>query len=685
MKKIIASFLLSLLTATAAVAETSYDDINWLNYAATSINDILTTDESNPTIVYFYDIANKKFLTNGGNAGMQGILSNIGMRFYITKYTSNRRTYYRIHSRMDNTDHSGCGDLIGFAWNDSPFYLDRSNNGLGVNHTINFSSKVCTMYSNASKYWYYDGTNLKGSSSSATKWYIITEENYREAINSIDVSQYVDVSDWILDSHFDRNSKDAEAWVFNINGTEQADIESSGDGSYIYSPYHYSYTASSKEEDPYGAYITTRLGNEGNVKVSQTIKNLRTGQYRVTCQGFYNGDDANANSYLYAKIGDHEVKVLLPNASSADATTLAQYNTTTTTSDGINRAIKAGHIFAGSTESTIDENDGLLHYDGTNESTYFVELTIVVTNTNGDGTGNLEIGAMKTSSDGEVYLDNFRLFYISTSPKLYISANNSDPDKVDNTEYTRLQNSYLRRSFSLGKWEPLCLPYNLSNSQVMQAFGNDVQLSELQGIKGTRIVFTKVDLGVSNAAALKANTCYVIKTNKEPNIALGSYTEEFTRGITPTITNSKYQGPIYVVPVASQDAYTDKAPSSTTQADGYEPIGYQCYYYKQSAAAGDYIVSSGTMYKLTSAYTALATTWRLFLTDSEAKLNAIDGMDINSDNSTTSILNTSTPQQFNTTDHTVYNLQGIAVGKASNIDSLPKGVYIVGGKKAVKR
>jgi hypothetical protein len=36
-------------------------------------------------------------------------------------------------------------------------------------------------------------------------------------------------------------------------------------------------------------------------------------------------------------------------------------------------------------------------------------------------------------------------------------------------------------------------------------------------------------------------------------------------------------------------------------------------------------------------------------------------------------------------DETVYNLQGIKVGKRSQLKSLPRGIYIIGGKKVVVR
>lgn len=59
-------------------------DIVWSSYAK-PISSILTTNTSDPTYVYLYNVKSKQFITCGGMYGMQGIMTNVGMKFYITQ------------------------------------------------------------------------------------------------------------------------------------------------------------------------------------------------------------------------------------------------------------------------------------------------------------------------------------------------------------------------------------------------------------------------------------------------------------------------------------------------------------------------------------------------------------------------------------------------------------------------
>lgn len=686
MKHIYTSLIATLLVAgTATAVGQTYDDIDWSKYAS-GIDDVVSTDESNPTFVYLYNVDNKKFLTNGGSYGMQGILANVGMRFIIIQKSSvsswsTTYPYYTISSRIDNSEHEK-GSYVAIADNLNNVFFDRSSGdgfiGFKFNSADDEASKYTIQNIYISGYYigyggYYIGYENQiltpTNSTGATNWYLITEAKYKEAIYSITDDQYVDVSGWIKDSRFDRNSKDVGAWNITVGTTTTAGKIGDGDDSYVYKPYFKSVSEDS-QDDGNGAFVTARLGNETEgATLSQTITGLRPGYYRVTCQAFYNGESDNTNAYLFANGGSGDVKVLIPNISSADSTTLSTKNTT----GDDNRAIAAGSIFA----------DGNNLADGTNETIYFVELTVTVGE---DGT--LTIGATKGSGDGEVYLDNFRLFYINTKGTLYLSANEPKTEQIDNTAYTKPQEAYYRRSFTMksegvGTWEPICLPFDLSNSNVLQAFGNDVQLGELQGIQGNRIVFTKVDLGVSNSAALKANKCYVIKTTKLPDYDVNTTVEFFSSKFNSNITR---HGPIYKVPVAKQDAYNEFAISGTAQADGYGAVDYTCYYYKTSVPVGAIILNAGTMYELTVSRTIPGTTWTLSVGSgsSNAKTVSINGEENDLARGTTDIANI-TETTDNEADAVVYNLNGAVVGKTSQTDQLPKGIYITRGKKIVVR
>lgn len=651
-----------LFVGTATAVGQTYSDIDWKSYAS-EVSDVVTTDDNKPTYVYLYNVEQKKFLTNGGDYGMRGILANVGMRFKIKSswwYT------YTITTRMDNSAKNNQGTYLGFCDNYTNIGFDRSASSSDA-YQYYFSDTNADLAYTIGRQSYYLSYNSSSKivqpSKSQDKWYLITFDNYKKALESVTDDEYVEISGWLLDSRFDRNNIDVDAWSITTNTTTTAGKTGEGDDSYVYEP-HFGGKYEDSDDEENGAFVTARLGDEdGGATLSQEITGLRPGLYRVTCQAFYNGD--NNNTYLFAKSNIDEDKVLVSTIKDGDKTILESHETT----GDKNRARYAGEIFANS-----DNTD-----DGTSEDIYFVDVFINV----GDD-GKLTIGATKESGDGEAYLDNFRLFYVNTKKTLYISANEPKTENIDNTAYTVPQEALYRRSFAKGKWEPICLPFNLSSSNVQQAFGNDVELSELQGVQGTRIVFTRVNLNETNSSALKAGKCYVIKVNKDPDVALSNNeTVTFTSG--KTNQEKTVHGPIYKMPVAKQDAYNDYSVSGTTSTEGYTPIDYTCYYYKTTATTGNIILNAGTMYELTQDKGIQGTTWTLKerSSNSEAKTVCINGVDDDVMKGTTTI--TDITDGVGSTDVTVYSINGVAVGTASQMGSLPKGVYITNGKKVVVR
>lgn len=637
----------------------SYEDINWSDYAKT-LTDVVTSNESNPTYVYLYNVDENKFLTNGGEYGMEGILSNVAMRFYVTEKSS-RNSTYEIHSTIHNSAHSK-SNLVGMDGQKRTIYFDRASTDNSTNFsTWRFNNATAYTISQSissgwwgttTYYWAYESNKLIGSTTQndADKWYIITYDDYKKVLESL-TDTYVDVSGLILDSRFDRNSTDASNWTFSATTD-----------SYIYTPYFAGASTDSQDEFD-GAFVTARLGNE-QVTLTQKITGLKAGRYRVTCQGFYsNGGNTNDCTYLTATGNGETSKSLLQTVTESDRTSLETYNKTNTT-DETNRAIAAGKIFANNNS----------YSDGTEEDPYFNEVYVTVGE---DGT--LTLGIDKQCADGEVYVDNFRLFLINTTTetKLYLSANEQNEDNIDKNAYTTAYDCYLRRSFTQGAWEALCLPFDLTYNQVTEAFGS-VELCELQGLKkNTMIVFAPVSVSASASAYVKANHCYVIKVNQDPDIAKGTATPEFTNKVFETAVTKN--GPIYIIPDVKPDARESNEATGSAQTDEFTEVDFTCYYKKTTATSGTYVVNSGNMYRLTADGTAYATTWTLSLPNGgNAKALSIDGVDVTPTAISGVIINGE-----GDTDTKVYNLNGMAVGTAAQVSSLPKGVYIMSGKKFI--
>lgn len=354
-----------------------------------------------------------------------------------------------------------------------------------------------------------------------------------------------------------------------------------------------------------------------------------------------------------------------------------------------------------------------------NPDTEFKTITLNVTVTDsGDGTGTLTIGAAKYKEQGTLYIANIDITYSGTY-EFGINSYGTDntafsetnTDGIDGYQYGYARQFNLARDFgetsttskdkiANPKWEALVLPVNLTTTQVRNTFGDDVQLSKLVGLAngGKQIRFEAVDLASDpNATAILAGECYVIKVTKAPEVARnGSYTfqvysnDEFTENKPVDVT---YPGPIYQIDGVTRTSkltdliasYADGVVTKTyTTDDGsLNFTGY--FYWNQTGVNNAYVVSRGKMFYLETPWKNLTgTMWKLedpTLNPGEAKDISIDF----GDGTITNGISDITADGENTNVTGVYNLNGQKVSDGTTTDNLPKGIYIVNGKKHVVR
>jgi hypothetical protein len=227
----------------------------------------------------------------------------------------------------------------------------------------------------------------------------------------------------------------------------------------------------------------------------------------------------------------------------------------------------------------------------------------------------------------------------------------------------------------------IVLPMNLSGDQVKAAFSTkgDAKLSKLVGInpnKTSQILFEKVDL---DKEGLTAGTCYVVYVTKDPDVKKGeTYTYKYNN-----VTTIK-DGPLYQIEGVTQTAYTNTSVSGTT-TDG--KINFVGYYYKPAdkAPIGSYIMGEGHMFWLDAESPIYGTTW--VLTDATGKAKqlsiSINGVE---EDTTTGIAGLTIDNGAQTAIQKVFNLNGQMVkSNSTSLENLPKGIYIVNGKKYVVR
>ena len=691
MKKNSLLFIVALLLMTGfaqkSLAQATVQDIDWTKYAR-EVSTVKSTEDS-PTFVYLYNVEQKKFLTCGGDYGMQGIFANVGMRFEVTAGEASGT--YSLVSRVNGTQ----GDHIALDDGRNNIYIDRKQNDqshsdwtfnvttiAGTSTTVgtNYGYTISNDYSykkNVKKGWktytdhYYmtiNSTNsdkifVDRSTTSSTTWLIVTEDDYRTAIKGLE-STFIDVTGLLHDSRFIRNSKDVSYWKWGDNSESIDDYHSIGLSSVIGN----ATSGTDGLASPKGAYYAAEIDGEENT-VSQTISNLTPGTYRVTCQGFYYNADGSENTGVYLFANDN--KELLKTITGEDKTSyekILSANKTAYTADPYTGLLKdnvsAGEYLANQNQYTAV---GTLY-----ENEIYVQV--------GED-GKLNLGISKTSTAGQAFFDNFKLYWSGTK-EMYLSANNTKPENVDKATYNNPVRLNLRRAFDLNKWNALVLPMNLSGDQVKAAFGNgDAQLSELVGINPERISqiqFKKVNL---DKEGLTAGKCYLVYVTKEPDIASNvAYTY---------LNKSKtVYGPLYQIEGVTQKNYTDVTVSDTyTTSVG--TLNFKGYYYKVAGEApiGSYIMGGGNMYYLNKASTVYGTTW--VLQDDGSNPNpakysiSINGVE---EDVVTGIAGLTIDNGAQTATQKVFNLNGQMVkSNSTSLENLPKGIYIVNGKKYVVR
>lgn len=484
----------------------------------------------------------------------------------------------------------------------------------------------------------------------------------------------------VTDPVFDRNHAGFEAWSKNVIG--------SGTGT----DKRYDWLNKKTMSDNWDAADFRKVNIEskengkysfasfdGIGEVSQTFKAPVTGVYEIECRGFYQGNEAKLFVTVNGKT--HETP-LVNTGSKFTKCTLASNNVGTTVTDSMK-------IIAG--KALYDNENGQ----------YTVKVVISAT-----AESDMKIGIKKdaaTKSDvcyptrwsstdyyydtDFVGVDNFAVRYVGKS-KASIFVFDED---AKSTEYMEKATGeaykevtvYLKRSFTLNKWNSFVTPVGLTNAQVKQAFGDDVKVAKLAGVGGvtgceSSIDFQTVDLS-QEGIAIEPAQMYLVKPTKDGvdmNLELFDGTE--------------VSGKMYLIGRRSLDGskITDGTLTIKTtygqHAAGAEITGAQVDFMGtyvaldagQGPKEGAYAWSGGDMYHLKKANAIKG--FRGWLVDNtrakSIKFNIGDG-------SVTSIDEVIANDRAEKTSDAVYTVDGVKIrDNASSLEGLPAGLYIFKGK-----
>jgi len=363
------------------------------------------------------------------------------------------------------------------------------------------------------------------------------------------------------------------------------------------------------------------------------------------------------------------------------------------------------------------------------------------------GLGHLTVSVAKTADVGRVFITNVKVYYAgpyefgvdayNTDPDKLDKSKYSYPQRFNlRRDFGVIQDiteEEVNNKAAETHWEPLVLPVNVKVREVRNAFGGlndsyqklaDVKLSKLVGIaEGGRVIrFKSVDLTNPDDPAIDAGECYVIKVSAAPPIERkGKY--DFKSLFTPNNEDKiEYDGPVYYFTALTRDydfttlvtkdgkQYDDKTGKvtktyETTDTDGKTlKLNFTGYFCRPttadgspaSAPAGSYVMSGGKMYHLKNPWNRImGTSWYLEVPEEEGTggtqpANIMSFVfDDEDGNGTTAISGipeangSDASYGIRTALQGIYNLNGQKIASGTDTANLPKGIYIVNGKKYV--
>lgn len=587
---------------------------------------------------------------------------------------------YNMKETLTNTSQSDLELYMGASYGENPEIGPAGGYDVFVGDTATFTTTAA-----------FNSTFASGKEKAAYyQWILVPKSEIVDVYNkSIEAGGGLNANFTCLvtDPVFDRNHTGFEAWSKNVigsgtgtdkrydwlNNKPMSDNWDAADFQKV--------SIESKENGKYGFASFSGIG-----EVSQTFKAPVTGVYEIECRGFYQGHEAK----LFVTAGGVTKEASLVNTGSefTKCTVASNYGGTTVT--------EAQKLAAG--KALYDNENGQ----------YTVKVVISAT-----AESDIKIGIKKdaaTKSDvcyrvrtGGTYfnptytnyyydtdyvgVDNFAVRYVGKS-KASIFVLDED---ATSTEYMEKATGkdyedvtvYLKRSFTLNKWNSFVTPVGLTNAQVKQAFGDNVKVAKLAGVGGvtgheSSIDFQTVDLS-QEGIAIEPAQMYLVKPTKDGvDINL-----EFADG-TPV------SGKMYLIGRRALDGskITDGTltikPTYGKPAEGAEITGAQVDFMGTYVAldatngpqAGAYAWSGGDMYHLKKANAIKG--FRGWLVDhtgtNSIKFNIGDG-------SVTSIDEVIANDRAEKTSDAVYTVDGVKIrDNASSLEGLPAGLYIFKGK-----
>ena len=709
---VITTFVLSLITTSQALAQ----DSRW---TGTTLEAIAAGGQGK---FYLYNVGKKMFLSQGGLWGTGTEVSASGLQMQaLEKVSTNSSMYYvKTNLQMEGVN-TGTAGYLNFAdgkniTNDTGnFFLDQGKFTCGRWTITAVSKNVYKLKVKITEGTKYKGNTyyLSAESSSMnvvptesgndeySQWMFVTLTEIKADFLKADdasISNPTPSSFFFSDPGFYRKDLGITNWTITSSQkelstgmTDKVALSSEGNkvsfsnnvtpsNAVSNNKLQYTYyigngyildgsdgtnldkdlnESVSNWQSPYGKDWTANIHGQSGI-IQQTISSNTAGWtpgwYKVICKGF----STDGKGKLFAYSGTTR-----PNTEND------KYHTATfITPESIPTTyVKASRLI---NDGTSAFEQSVTVYVGKDESlTFGVEVQ--------DG-----------SASSWTCFDSFALSYCGKGElNLIIAEEQTSIDYLNqqvNTE--KNQTLRLKRNLNPGKWNSLVLPVNLNAGQVKTAFGT-TKLAKLNGADKNRIYFELVNLDDDAATAIEAGKLYIINPQNAMPTKQGpkhhsDADEVLTIDDYYTINQVTFSAEL--TESRKKDEFWEGA---TTDGGRMQMVGTYVALTKTDNGnpipACSYVISGGKwMYAVNGVSkvqglrgwieTGIGNTSKSLIfnidgVDEEEVSTGIDGLFVNGAETNTSISKTG-----------VYSLSG---QKISDNTNLPKGIYIVNGRKMI--
>lgn len=241
-----------------------------------------------------------------------------------------------------------------------------------------------------------------------------------------------------------------------------------------------------------------------------------------------------------------------------------------------------------------------------------------------------------------------------------------------------------KRTLTMEQWNSVVLPVALTGRQVRDVFGEEARLAQVRGFReGDNAAFDLETITFSNdETAMSPGLHYLLWPTTEPQLG---------RGTAITVNGQRVTGPAYLLPGVSLKANQTPRTKTYSTADASVRFSHQGSFSardgssktNRKVAPGSYLLDDDGLFSLHNDSTVAKafSSWFFSLTGQPQQVTFyVDGVSV----STTHIGGLTASQVLGRSDDAVYDLRGRRVGTRAQMASLPRGIYVMNGRKFVK-